>query len=313
MAQNESHHPPRHGCRRWIVAGAAVLVLVSILVLPAILMAGRVYPARAPIDDSPAQLGLAWEDITFRSQDGIELRGWYLPSPSATDRGIVLAHGIDDNRLQSGIALHLTTALLDRGFSVLLFDLRASGISGSAPQTLGTHERRDVLAAVAYIRSRGVRHVGVIGFSMGAVASILAAAYDPAIEALVTDSAYADLHVTLVAGMARGFYLPEPAAEIPLLWFRLLTGTDERSVRPVDVVGRISPRPLLIIHGTDDDTVSPADSALLLRAAGGTMAERWLVRGGGHTTSYRVEPAEYTRHIVTFFETSLGSPESADA
>ena len=91
-----------------------------------------------------------------------------------------------------------------------------------------------------------------------------------------------------------------------------LTGTDERSVRPVDVVGRISPRPLLIIHGTDDDTVSPADSALLLRAAGGTMAERWLVRGGGHTTSYRVEPAEYTRRIVTFFETSLGSPESTD-
>jgi dipeptidyl aminopeptidase/acylaminoacyl peptidase len=293
--------------RRRLLIGAIGVALVGALGLPAILMLGRVYPPRIPIDDTPASFGLAFEDVVFPSRDGAELRGWYLPSVDQTSPAVVFAHGIDDNRLQGGVALPLAKALVDGGFAVLLFDLRGSGESGTAAQTLGANERWDVLAAVDLARSRGARALGVIGFSMGAVASIAATAEDPSVAALVTDSAYADLHETLVRGMAESFLLPAPLAEYPLAWFRLLTGTDPSSVRPVDVIGAIAPRPILIIHGAADQTVPAADSDRLLEAAASPFAERWLVPGGRHTLSYEATPDGYTRRVVEFFETHLGS------
>jgi fermentation-respiration switch protein FrsA (DUF1100 family) len=190
--------------------------------------------------------------------------------------------------------------------AVVLFDLRSSGLSGDAAQTLGSHERWDILAAVDLVRSRGARHVGVIGYSMGAVASIHAAVDDPSIEALVADSGYADLHETLVRGLGQSFLVPTPLAEYPLLWFRILTGVDPRSVVPVDVIGEIAPRPILIIHGTADATVPPSDSQRLLAAASSPTAERWLVPGGTHTLSYEAAPDEYVRRVVSFFDAHLG-------
>lgn len=284
---------------------AGLITLVVALVLPVVLMAARVYPPRRPVGDSPDRLGLSFEDVVIRTDDGVELHGWYLPPAKPTGRAVVLAHGIDDNRLQSGVALPLAAALVERGFAVLLFDMRGSGDSGTAAQTLGAHEARDVLAGVDLVRSRGADRVGVIGFSMGAVASIQAMADGGAVDALVTDSAYADLHETLVRGMGRSFLVPAPLAEYPLLWFRILSGVEAWSVRPIDVVGRIAPRPMLIIHGSADEAVDPGDSKRLLEAARNPNAARWLVPGGRHTLSYEAAPGEYVRRVVDFFESSL--------
>jgi dipeptidyl aminopeptidase/acylaminoacyl peptidase len=293
--------------RRTVVAIAVVAILLVVLVGPAVVMAGRVHPLRVPIDDSPDRLGLSFEEVEFGARDGVQLRGWYIAPPTPTDRAIVLAHGIDSNRLQNGVALPLAAALVERGFAVVLFDLRSSGISGDAAETLGSHERWDVLGAVDLARTRGARHVGVIGYSMGAVASIYAALDDRSIEALVTDSAYADLHETLARGMGRSFLLPAPLAEYPLLWFRILTGVDPRSVVPAAAIGGIAPRPVLIIHGTADETVPPSDSERLLAGASSPTAERWLVPGGRHTLGYEAAPDEYVRRVASFFDAHLGS------
>jgi hypothetical protein len=142
-----------HRCRVVVVIlGLAFLVALA---LPAILMVGRVYPPRVAVDETPTGFGLAFEDVDFASRDGVELRGWYLEPTAPTGRAVVLAHGIDDNRLQSGVGLPLAAALVERGFAVLLFDLRGSGDSARAAQTLGAHESGDVLAAVDLVRSRG--------------------------------------------------------------------------------------------------------------------------------------------------------------
>ena len=84
--------------------------------------------------------------------------------------------------------------LVDRNFSVLLFDLRARGESGGVRSTEGDREQWDLLGAIDYVVSRGipVENIGLLGFSLGAGVAILVAAQEPRIPAVVSDSGFLD-------------------------------------------------------------------------------------------------------------------------
>lgn len=146
---------------------------------------------RRPLTRTPADVGLPYQDVSFRSADGVELRGWFLPQergegPQPT---IAFVHGWPWNRLGNEAGwmpypdrgvdfLVPAQALHAAGFQLLLFDLRNHGESGSAPPvTYGLHEARDVVGAVRMLRNRpdvdGDR-VGLIGTSMGGNAVIYA-------------------------------------------------------------------------------------------------------------------------------------------
>lgn len=154
------------------------------MVLTKLMLAGR----RAPLHTTPAAVGLEYEDVRFGSVDGLDLRGWFIPSGSA-DRGpvVVFLHGWLWNRLgnvggQVPIAdkdvefLPATKALHDAGYHVLLFDLRNHGESAlKVPITYGPNEALDYRGALAYVRSRAdvdPARIGVLGCSMGANAAL---------------------------------------------------------------------------------------------------------------------------------------------
>src|SRR5436305_2013193 len=92
--------------------------------------------------------------------------------------------------------LPLALSFQQAGYNVLCFDFRAHGLSAGRFTSVGQHETRDVLGAVDYLRSRSAEvdptRIAVIGFSMGAVATIKAAARCPDIAAVVADSASSD-------------------------------------------------------------------------------------------------------------------------
>ena len=140
---------------------------------------------RAPLDRTPADVGLEFEDAAFPAADGIGLKGWFIPS-GAEGRGpaVVFVHGWMWNRLGNvahqvkGLEdadvdfLPAAKALHDAGYHVLLFDVRWHGESerSSKPLSYGPVEARDYIGAVRYLRSRpdvdGER-IGAIGTSMG--------------------------------------------------------------------------------------------------------------------------------------------------
>jgi pimeloyl-ACP methyl ester carboxylesterase len=283
----------------------ALLVVGVAVVVPAALMWARVHPPRVPLDDDPGRHGLAYEEIVFASPlDGTTLRGWYLAAPRPTGRAVIIVPGIDNNRLVGGIALPLAAELVGDGFDVLAFDLRAQGESGGDTLTFGAREQDDVLGAVAAVRARGARHVAVLGFSMGTAASILAAARTPDIEALVLDSAFADLSDTLGAGIGSTWHVPGPVVDYALLLYRVLSGTDPATVVPAEAIGALAPRPLLFIAGADDTAVKPADGAAMARAAG-PNATYVLVPGAGHTGAYFVDPEGYADRLRAFLAAAL--------
>jgi fermentation-respiration switch protein FrsA (DUF1100 family) len=77
----------------------------------------------------------------------------------------------------------------------------------------------------------------------------------------------------------------------------------------VDVVARLAPRPVLLIHGSADQYVPPSDQDqldLAARAAPNAQVDFWRVPGAGHAASYHTEPTQYVDRVVTFFSAGLG-------
>jgi fermentation-respiration switch protein FrsA (DUF1100 family) len=244
-------------------------------------------------DDTPARLGAGYQEIELITEDGVALSAWYTSSRNGAL--ILVAHGFGGARSATMHALFAR-----KGYGVISWDARAHGDSGGDTSTIGYVELLDVNAALDYaLRQEGVRCVGAFGQSMGAATVLRAAAQRPEIAAVVADSAYAALD-EMVARV-----VPWPVMRPFVRFFaQRETGLPVRAMRPVDEIGRISPRPVFIIQGADDATV-PADSAQRLYDAAGEPRTLWVGAGVGHVGMRDAGPDEYDRRIFAFFDASL--------
>jgi uncharacterized protein len=236
----------------------------------------------------------------FSSSDGVALSGWLIRASDAT-ASVVLTHGFKTSRTEM---LPWVAFLHTAGYDVLLFDSRGCGRSeGSAG--LGATESRDITGAATFLKDHdGVpgQHVAVIGISLGAGAAILAAASDPDIEGVIADSTWADERVQI----ERMRSISVAGISVPLLPYELalvdhLIGASLESAVPRAVVGRIAPRPLLLIRGANDDnaTTTLEDSEALYSAAGEPKA-LWLVPGAGHAGALMTDGDGYHVRVVQF-------------
>lgn len=152
--------------------------LAKLSTLTRLMVWGRVLPPTR----TPAEVGLAYEDVRFPSSDGVSLRGWFIPAAGERRPVIVFVHGWLWNRtgnVAGRVPFHdvdvdflpLTRALHDAGYHVLLFDLAGHGDSEARPPlTYGPHEARDFTGAVGYLRARDdvdPGRIGVVGTSAG--------------------------------------------------------------------------------------------------------------------------------------------------
>src|SRR5579863_7557840 len=232
------------------------------------------YVPPTPLYATPASMGVTYRDVTFRSrEDSLQLRGWFIPGvlPNGkltAQRTIVFVHGNRTNRADKFAGLlKLSVTFARSGFAVLAFDMRGFGQSPPAPLSLGYFEQRDVLGAVDFLQHGPLpypalgrpRHIVGWGVSLGAATLLLAAAQTPVIEALVSDSAYADILPILEREVPKGDHLPPLFTPGVLLAARALYGIDFYHVRPVDVVASLAPRPILFIHGTADTYIPPTN------------------------------------------------------
>lgn len=244
------------------------------------------------------------ESITFRTDDGLTLHGWYLCPPDPRD-AIVICHGFAMNRHE---LLDLAEGLRGRGHAVLLFDFRAHGASEGVRSTIGYREAGDIGAAVAWLRARPEldgRRIGVAGISMGAAATILAAAEQPDIAAVCADSSFATLRDVAAAGLRQIHRLPAfPFAPLIVRFGELLTRASIGLNRPIDAVAAIAPRPLLLIHGADDGLI-PLDNARALYEAAGEPKELWVLPGLGHASAFVLATDAYLRRLDRFFARAL--------
>lgn len=161
------------------------------------------FQARSPVAHHPGEHGLAHEDVTFPSADGVPLEGWLIPAPGS-DRLVIANHPMGFTR--SGLPAHVEPwrsvwaqsgndfevdlvpdykILHDAGYSVLAYDLRNHGLSGAANggvASSGIFEARDVVGSLAFVRSRPDTQdmaVGLFSRCLGASSTFAAAAQFP--------------------------------------------------------------------------------------------------------------------------------------
>jgi fermentation-respiration switch protein FrsA (DUF1100 family) len=318
------------GPRPWIRRLIAVLLVVCGLAtflyvgLSTYIATQLVYVPQKPLKDSPAHYAIAYKDVTFPShEDHIQLKGWFIPGrlPNGqltTQRTIVVVHGARQNRADpSAGVLDISLGLVFNGFAVLSFDMRGMGQSPPAPFSLGYFEQRDVLGAVDFLRTGPLPYpdlgrpkaIGGWGVSMGAATLLMASAQEPAIQAVVADCPYADIIPILEREIPKGGGLPPLFTPGALLAAQAVYGMNFYADRPVDVVAKIAPRPLFLIHGSADTYIPPVNQDELYAAATAppnAHVQEWRVAGAEHAQSFHTMPSEYMQKIVAFFTAALG-------
>jgi pimeloyl-ACP methyl ester carboxylesterase len=289
----------------WMPTGIFLLAVVLYFVIGFVAADLVTKPIRNfSTDLSPAKYRLTYENITITARiDSMQIAGWFIPSESR--KVVIIVHGRNQSRTSYGGLVELADYLHRNGLNVVMLDLRGHGQSPDAKYSFGLMERRDVEGAVDWLTQRGYEQegIGVLGISLGAAAVIGAAAEEPKISAVVEDSGFAELYPILEArsysdGGLPGFLLT------PTLWMiKLRYGYDLSQVRPVNEVGTIAPRPLLIIHSVDDQIV-PVENAMQLKEAY-PEAETWILHGPEHACAFYSYPEEYSQRVSSFFNKYL--------
>ena len=235
------------------------------------------YPMRQQVL-TPDRIGLAYRDVWFHADDGVSLHGWFLPAEGEAKGTVVFLHGNAEN-----ISTHIANVgwLPAKGFNVFLFDYRGYGLSEGRPTLEGVH--RDAEAAIDAVFGLddvdGGRVV-VFGQSLGGSIAIVALARSPRraqVRALVVEGAFSGYR-----RIAR-----EKLADIWITWPLQvpLSYAMDNHYKPTEAIARLSPMPVLIIHGLDD-TIVPSEHAKRLFAAAREPKALWLLPETGHIAAF---------------------------
>lgn len=255
-----------------------------------------------PYTFTPFEVRASSEDVAFTSDDDVALAGWWLDRPES-ESVVICCHGHRGNKADM---LGIGSGLWRAGYSVLLFDFRGNGDSADGPQSLAHYEQRDVRAAVNFARRRRPdARIAALGFSMGAAASIMAAADDQRIEAVVADSSFAAMD-QVIASAYRRYRMPgRPLVPFADLANRAVYGYSFKQVRPVDRIGRIAPRPVLLLHATADRTIPFDHLQQLAEAAETGTVEVVSYDGAEHCGGYFEDRAAYIDLVADFLNRKL--------
>ena len=246
---------------------------------------------------TPSEFSLDYEEISLHTSDGLTLCAWWIPSPGST-RAVIIMHGHGGSM---DYDVHRAVSLHQAGFSVLLFDFRAHGRSQGWLASFGYYERRDVQAAVSFLSAQGVERIGLLGFSYGGIAAMLSAPLCPEVAAVISDGGPVRIR-SAIGGYCLQRDLPRWLCRL-LAWqvwsaTSLRLGVNLSRYEAVRWVGKISPRPILFIHGDQDPYLPDFDD---LYAAAQPPREVWRVPEAGHVTLSRDVPEEHSRRILDFF------------
>jgi pimeloyl-ACP methyl ester carboxylesterase len=219
------------------------------------------------------------------TQDGERLAALHLPGPAEPQRplAVVVAHGFTGS-LDRGPFRSVVEALSAHA-GVVAFDFRGHGRS-SGHSTLGDREILDLDAAVQHARALGYADVVTCGWSMGGSVVLRHAALIRDVDAVVSVSAVSRWFYRGTKPMRRLHWAVETRAGRLIARHAFKTrisgeGWEQLPESPVEVVARIAPIPLLLVHG-DADHYFPVEHPNALYAAANEPKELWLLEGFGH-------------------------------
>jgi uncharacterized protein len=282
-------------------------ILISLLVL-LIPIVAALHPLHTVPKRTPAALGLSFEDVRFRSADGVELAAWLVPHPHPRGN-LVFCHGHGRSR---GQAAALLTIFHDLGLNVLAFDFRGHGDSDGHTSAFGYREVEDLIAAEAYLNRRCPgQPLLLAGVSLGAAVALQTLPKLPKVRGVWSEGAFA--HFTNAVD-----YKFSPLPDLlrrPLVtcyyWLGWLDcGLWAPSVNPVECLQGVTV-PIFFCHGRRDELVPFAEGETLYRSYGGPKGH-WWVEGASHYNVRQRNHREYLCRLRAFLEECLTGRQKSD-
>ena len=235
--------------------------------------------------DSPADHGLAYEEVVREARGGVQVFGWALLPGREARAWLLYSHG---NAGNISLRPAIVQPLVEMGYAALLYDYRGYGRSGPGrPDEPGTYDDGEAMLAEALRRAGHPRRVFLLGESLGGGVSYELARRHPELGGLITSSTF-----TSIPAMVRKLFpLPGLGALVRTRYDNLAKA---RELRP----------PRLLLHGRCDELV-PFRMAEELRDATRPPAELVAVDGAGHNDLFDVGGDACYSAIARFVERHL--------
>lgn len=281
---------------RRALLGIGAFVVVSAITFPIAVGYVTTHTGRAVVP--PDHLGVAHENVTFTTSDGLELEGWYIPSKNGA--AVIAFPGRNGPQAKARM-------LARHGYGVLLFDRRGEGRSDGEPNSWGWGGEADVKAAIAYLQHRpdvDPDRIGGIGLSVGGEMMIETAAETDELAAVVSEGAG-----------ARSF--TEDMDQDVSALEKWTVGAVTSAVKTATVAVSSNQAPPANLR----DLAAKVEQPMLLIAApikgvgeelnrgyanaAGESATLWEIRESTHVGGQAARPEEYERRVIGFFDEAL--------
>jgi fermentation-respiration switch protein FrsA (DUF1100 family) len=309
---------------RWILLLLLPLALMFFLAVVPWLVATITTTNRFHFPDkndgkTPHDFGMSYEDVEFPSTDGLRLKGWWMPAggegaagASAEAAGtIIYCHGQNRTRVEM---LPMSEVGHSLGFNGLAFDFRHQGASEGNLSSVGYWERRDVEGAVRYALDEryAARPVVVWGVSLGAAASLMAAAETPDIAAVISDSTFLSFEDTARHHWGLFFRswpsFPMFNETMALIRWKAHFKASDFDLRVA--VDHINPRPILFIGVEGDPRMPPNIARTLYGLSSSPDKMLLIVPGKRHGEGFFSGHDPYVKAVTDFLAKVKASESS---
>ncbi|MFC1517072.1 alpha/beta hydrolase [Candidatus Margulisiibacteriota bacterium] len=252
----------------------------------------------------PGSYQLPYENIILNTQDGLNLTGWFIPAAKKSGKTVILCHGITNSK---AFFLPEAAYIVQAGYNLLIFDLRAHGRSEGNFVTFGLKEQIDLEAAIDYLkkeRPAAARKIGILAHSMGAATTIFVAVRRKELKALVLINCYNNIETDMAYWVTTLGKLPHwPFVQLGIKSFKKELKVDLKEVSPLQSVSKIK-APMFFICSAEDEVTDPKDTHRLYEKAKG-QKYYWCIPNAKHETYHQVAGMEFEKKILDFYKKAL--------
>ena len=283
---------------------AVLVILVAVAIALVILTHRLMHPRAVPETVSPSQYLMPLTDAAWVLPEGTPTAGWWIPGRTKKMSAIVLVPGYGMGRAD---LISLAVTLWQTGFSVLVYDLRASGAAPQGAGTFGLRETDDLLAALDYLKSRipsNAGQVGIWGADVGARAALRAAASRREVSAIVADSVFefTDDFIRLRLSEDLGVRNRELGSTC-IAMFRVYLRAIHVTADEKFSLDALAGRKLLLIQGVNRPELAAYTAEIYGRLPPGNQLLKLPVARMRNMTSEEV--TSYDRKVADFFSANL--------
>ncbi len=256
---------------------------------------------RPEMEETPADYGMNFEEVSTITEDDLTLYGWFIPGNNGAT--IMIQHGSPGGRHDG---LYEARIFNQAGYNILLGSFRAHDECDGELISFGHYEQQDLRSWHIYLIERNdvdLNRIGLFGESMGGGTSILYAAGDRGVAAVATGSAFS-LTQEVVEKFIE-FETDIPLALIPLLakfivfWAEEAVDFKAEALDTESVIADISPVPI-----GSDDKIGPEVGRQLFAAAAEPKELVWIEEAG-HVNFEEFQPELYKESLLGFFDKYL--------